>query len=165
MASASSVPRDRASAVIRSAARPARSERQAVVAMPAISAVVRPAATSGTLALTTRTNSAVPPPPDVPVEVRDADRVAVAVAREELADDDGGAWAVAVTVTVATGSEADAAEDAAADADDDPDVSPEQAARDATSAAPAREARTRGVPDMASTLRNALLDPQKFLDP
>ena len=62
--------------------------------MSAISAVVRPAATSGTLALTTRTNSAVPPPPAVPVGVPDADRVDVAVvdvAGLRVADGDGDA--------------------------------------------------------------------------
>jgi hypothetical protein len=57
------VPRDFAAALISSADRPARSDRHAVVAIAAISAVLRPAATSGTFWRTTRTNAAVPPDP------------------------------------------------------------------------------------------------------
>jgi hypothetical protein len=116
------------------------------------------------LALTTRTNSAVPPPPAVGVALRDADRVAVVAlvavvavvtVREELADVDDDVRAVAVTVTVVVGGDTAAGDDRRDDAAEPAGVSLEQATSDATRAAAVRIASAEGVPDMGRTLRRA----------
>jgi len=96
VASASSVPSDRAAATIVSRSVPARRAVHAVVATAAISASVRPVPTSATRSRTTETNSAVPPPPALDAAVADGDASADEAGVVDVADVEAAADADAV---------------------------------------------------------------------